>query len=110
MSGTRYPLSHYVTYAYLSPSHCSFACALSTIVELTTFEQANNDPQWQAAMQSELLALEQNHTWTLTRLPPGHRAIGCKWVFKVKYNSDGSAERYKARPVAKGFTQHEGID
>ncbi|KAM2555190.1 hypothetical protein TB2_019236 [Malus domestica] len=110
MSGTRYPLSHYVTHAHLSPSHRSFACAISTIVEPTTFEQANNDPKWQAAMQSELLALEQNHTWTLTRLPPGHRAIGCRWVFKVKYHSDGSVERYKARLVAKGFTQREGID
>ncbi|KAM2634977.1 hypothetical protein EV1_025388 [Malus domestica] len=110
MSGTRYPLSHYVTHAHLSPSHRYFACAISTIVEPTTFEQANNDPKWQAAMQSELLALEQNHTWTLTRLPPGHRAIGCRWVFKVKYHSDGSVERYKARLVAKGFTQREGID
>lgn len=110
MSGTRYPLSHYVSYAHLSPSHRSFACAISTLVEPTTFAQANGDPQWRAAMDSELLALEQNNTWTLTTLPPGHRAIGCKWVYKIKYHSDGTVERYKARLVAKGFTQREGID
>lgn len=110
MSGTRYPLSHYVSYAYLSPSHRSFVCAITTTVEPTSFEQAHSDPNWRAAMDAELLALDQQNTWTLTRLPPGHRTIGCKWVYKIKYNSDGIVERYKARLVAKGFTQWESID
>ncbi|CAJ2653166.1 unnamed protein product [Trifolium pratense] len=43
-------------------------------------------------------------------LPDGKKTVGCKWVFTVKYNSDGSIERYKARLVAKGFTQTYGID
>ncbi|CAL8991331.1 unnamed protein product [Prunus brigantina] len=55
-------------------------------------------------------ALEQNHTWTLTSLPPGKRAIGSRWVYKIKHKSDGSVERYKARLVAKGYTQTEGLD
>ncbi|XP_057744701.1 uncharacterized protein LOC130962513 [Arachis stenosperma] len=46
----------------------------------------------------------------LTPLPVGKKAIGCKWVFKLKHNSDGTIERYKARLVAKGFTQVPGID
>ena len=61
-------------------------------------------------MSKELNALEVNHTWVLTSLPPGKHPIGCKWVYKLKFKSDGSIERYKARLVAKGYNQQEGID
>ncbi|CAM8966664.1 unnamed protein product [Rhodiola kirilowii] len=61
-------------------------------------------------MNKEIQALEHNNTWSLTALPPQAHAIDCKWIFRVKYNSDGSIERYKARVVAKGYTQVEGID
>ncbi|KAM1059197.1 hypothetical protein ACFX2B_023753 [Malus domestica] len=61
-------------------------------------------------MADELEALHANGTWTLTPLPPGKVPIACKWVYKLKHNSDGSIERYKARLVAKGFTQVAGID
>ena len=61
-------------------------------------------------MASEIQALEANHTWSLQSLPPGKKAIGCKWVYKIKNRADGSVERYKARLVAKGFTQKVGLD
>ena len=51
-------------------------------------------------MNYEIVALERNHTWSLVPLQPGHKAIGCHWVYKIKHNSDGSIERYKARLVA----------
>ncbi|GKB07339.1 retrovirus-related pol polyprotein from transposon TNT 1-94 [Tanacetum coccineum] len=61
-------------------------------------------------MTKEIKALESNNTWELTTLPPHILPIGCKWVFRVKYNADGSIERFKARLVSKCFTQKEGVD
>lgn len=62
------------------------------------------------AMQNELTALETNNTLEITDLPQNKRVIGCKWVYKVKRNSDGTIECYKACLVAKEFTQLEGLD
>jgi hypothetical protein len=61
-------------------------------------------------MSKELETLAANNTWVLTSLPPGKQPIGCKWVYKLKFKSDGTIERYKARLVAKGYNQREGID
>jgi len=61
-------------------------------------------------MGEEFSTLQLNQTWTLTQLPVGQKPIGCKWVYKIKYNPDGSVNRYKARLVAKGYTQIEGVD
>lgn len=66
--------------------------------------------KWKQAMEEEMSALRENRTWELQKLPPGHRAIGCRWVFALKTGSDGQVIRYKARLVAKGFSQQEGID
>lgn len=61
-------------------------------------------------MQNEIQALEDNNTWVLTQLPVGKKAIGCKWVYKIKYKVDGEIDRFKARLVAKGYNQKEGLD
>ena len=65
---------------------------------------------WKEAAQAEFDALTRNETWVLTSLPKGRKSVGGKWVFRVKRNSDGSVDKYKARYVAKGFTQIEGLD
>ncbi|VVA26044.1 Hypothetical predicted protein, partial [Prunus dulcis] len=109
-SGTRYPLSNFISYHRYTPAHLAFITHISHSVEPRSFSEANSDPTWQQAMRSELQALESNHTWTLTPLPPGKHPIGCRWVYKIKHHSDGSIERYKARLVAKGYTQTEGVD
>lgn len=108
--GTRYPFHRYVSYTQLSHAHRSFDSNISHLVEPANYAQASQDPKWLAAMNYEIKALEDNRTCSLVPLPLGHRPIGCKWVYKIKYHSDGTIERYKARIVAKGFTQREGID
>lgn len=99
--GTPYPICHFLSYNCLSPSHRAFTTSISLEPEPKSFLQAMKEPKWRDAMRAEIDALEANHTWTLTDLPPGKKAIGCKWVYKIKYNPDGSVERYKARLVAK---------
>ena len=61
-------------------------------------------------MTDEYEALERNGTWSLVPLPLGRQPIGCKWVFGVKQNLDGSLHKHKARLVAKGFHQQIGFD
>jgi len=75
-----------------------------------TVNDALQQPHWYAAMHDEYKALYTNQTWSLTPLPPGLQPIGCKWVFKNKYNLEGSLQRHKARLIAKGFHQLEGLD
>ncbi|GJT86254.1 ribonuclease H-like domain-containing protein [Tanacetum coccineum] len=55
-------------------------------------------------------ALLRNGTWEIVELPKGRKVIGSKWIFKIKYQSSGEIDRFKARLVAQGFGQKEGID
>ncbi len=61
-------------------------------------------------MDEEMATLDANVTWELVALQEDKKAIGCKWVYKVKHNADGSMSKYKARLVAKGYAQIYGID
>ena len=78
-----------------------------------TYNDAVTCPQlsmWVNAMQDDIASMDHNGVWEVVELPTGCKPIGCKWVYKTKKDSQGRIERFKARFVAKGFTQKEGID
>uniref|UniRef100_A0A2N9HWY9 Reverse transcriptase Ty1/copia-type domain-containing protein n=1 Tax=Fagus sylvatica TaxID=28930 RepID=A0A2N9HWY9_FAGSY len=78
--------------------------------EPPTYTIASKFPQWREAMASEFAALQRQHTWQLVPPSSDQNVVGCRWVYKIKRNSDGSVSRYKARLVAKGFHQQAGVD
>lgn len=109
-SGAPFPITHYINCANFSVRHRNFLAAVTTGCEPKSFKEAMTDVGWRQAMQTEIRALEDNGTWSMEKLPPGKRALGSRWVYKIKYNSDGSIERLKARLVVFGNHQIIGID
>ncbi|GJW37080.1 ribonuclease H-like domain-containing protein [Tanacetum coccineum] len=79
-------------------------------VEPTCLSEALPHPNWGEAMNNEIEALNRNNTWTICDFPIGRKPIGSKWLWKIKYKAFGDIERYKARLVAKSFSQREGFD
>lgn len=82
---------------------------IHSIYEPQTYTEAKGIPEWEQAMDAEYQSLLKNNTRVLSDLPPGKKPISCKWVYKVKYHADGTLDKYKARLVARGFTQRKGI-
>lgn len=109
-SGTPYPLSNFLSYSHLSSPYCHYILSTTTQTEPKTYNEANKFECWRQAMKVELAALDKTGTWTIVDLPPNIKPIGCKWVYKIKHNSDGSIERFKARLVSKGYNQIKGFD
>lgn len=103
-------ISNYVTYEALSPSFRAFVASLQAVIVPKDWKEARQDPKWCEAMREELEALRKNKTWELANLPYGKKAVSCKWIFTVKQNPEGKVERYKARLVARGYSQTYGID
>uniref|UniRef100_A0A2N9J5R8 Integrase catalytic domain-containing protein n=1 Tax=Fagus sylvatica TaxID=28930 RepID=A0A2N9J5R8_FAGSY len=107
---TEHPISNCVSFDHLSPSFKAFSLSLSSLVVPKSYREALSHPGWRKAMEEEMHALELNHTWDLIPKPAGTSIVGCRWVFTVKQNPDGTVDRLKARLVAKGFTQTYGLD
>ena len=78
--------------------------------ETVSFDEAHNSENWMAAMQFKYDAIMKIGTWSLCELPLGKKAVGTKWVYKLKRKPDGPIDRHKARLVAKGYAQEKGID
>lgn len=81
--------------------------------EPKTFDQAvscDDSESWKKAMMEELESINNNDTWSLQNLPEGRKAVGSKWVFKIKPEGSDGEKRFKARLVAQGFSQKFGVD
>lgn len=83
---------------------------LMSVEEPANYNKAAQEKEWRIAMETELNAIKKNKTWVLCDLPYGHKAIGLKWVYKIKKNTAGEIVKYKACSVAKGYVQKQGID
>jgi hypothetical protein len=81
-----------------------------TLLEPTCYTQAAKYEEWRKAMGVEFNALQQSGTWSLVPPTSDMNILPNKWVFKIKKRSDGTIERYKARLVANGYHQQEGIN
>ncbi|KAK9217771.1 hypothetical protein WN943_006399 [Citrus x changshan-huyou] len=88
---------------------CEHAAFISQI-EPKSFADVENDESWIMAMQEELNQFERNNVWELVPNPEHQSIIGTKWVFRNKMDESGVVVRNKARLVAQGYNQEEGID
>lgn len=93
----------------LNPIINFFLSYITSMIEPTSYKEAIKDDNKIKAMEKEIDALERNKTQEIVDLPSGKKRVGNKWIYKLKFNADGTLERHKARLVAKGFTQIEGI-
>ena len=80
------------------------------VAEPSSYEEAKEYEKWRDAMNEEYNSIMKDGTWELTELPKNKVPIGWKWLYKSKFNADGSIDKHKARLVAKGYSQKEGID
>ena len=91
----------------------TFNTTKEDVQEPKSYNEAVNSPQaenWRKAMQTEYNSLMDNNTWTLVNEPEDQQVLPGKWVYKVKYGADGQVDKLKARYVAKGYAQVEGLD
>jgi hypothetical protein len=90
----------------------SYAACMTRILdeEHTTFEEEVKKGQWKEAMAEEHQSIMKNEVWEIVPRPKEKSVVTSKWVYKIKHAADGSVDKYKARFVAKGFSQKEGED
>lgn len=107
---TRYPVERFASYGHFTSDHKAFFGKAQQENEPLSYLVAIKDGRWVDAMNEEIQAMHTNHSWDIVPRPHNKNVVSCKWVYKIKYRSDGSVERFKARLVARGFTQQHGID
>ena len=75
-----------------------------------TYEEASAHQVWRDAMMEEYNSIMKNEVWEVVPRPEGKSVVTSKWLYKIKHATDGSIEKFKARFVARGFSQVEGVD
>lgn len=96
--------------SYMAPNYLHSLAHVLTALEPNTYNQAKDHPKWMEVMQKANNAMEKTKTLDLTSLPPEKKAIPSRYVYKAKFNYDGSIERCKERIVARGDKHVEGSD
>ncbi|TYK14469.1 Cysteine-rich RLK (receptor-like protein kinase) 8 [Cucumis melo var. makuwa] len=104
-SYTKHPICNYVSYDNLSPQFRAFTASLNSTIIPKNIYTTLECPEWKNVVMEEMKALEKNRTWEICALPKGHKTVGCKCVFSLKYKAYGTLDRHKARPC--GGSLHE---
>ena len=105
-----HPIFSFYSYNHFSSHSYSFIASLDFISLPNKVSEALAHSSWRSAMIEKMDALTDNGTWDLVRLPAVKKAIGCRWMFTVKVNLDGSIAKLKARLVAKEYAKTYGVD
>jgi len=89
-----------------------YVVAMSNIIQVEpcTFEEAMQNQVWKDVMVEEHDSIIHNDVWEVVPRPQGKSVVTSKWLFKIKHGADGNIEKYKARFVARGFSQKERVD
>ena len=86
----KYPINNFISIHRLSKSYAYTVNQLSTVSIPRNVQKALTDPNWKKSMYEEMEALQSNTTWELVPLPEAKKTVGCRWIFTVKLNPDGS--------------------
>jgi hypothetical protein len=93
------------------PKRLGYMALMTQLIDAEpfTYEQATQHGVWQEAMMEEYAFVMKNDVWKVVPTLEGKKVVGSKWIYKVKNATNGSVDKYKARFVAKGFSQREGV-
>jgi hypothetical protein len=92
--------------------YSGYAALMSSMIESkpTCFEEAIVRKPWRDSMVEEYASIIKNNVWEIVPKPLNKSIVSSKWIYKIKHAADGSIDKHKARFVARGFSQKEGVD
>lgn len=100
---TAHSLSSVLDYSKLNAPYQQYILNISSESEPKSFQEAIKSEKWHGPMNEELETCVKTGTFSVVSLPAGKQPIGCRWVYRIKHNADGTMDRYRARLVAKGI-------